>query len=37
MGLAQAQESINTSGGDATGSGGTVAYSIGHMICLAKP
>ena len=26
--LAQAQESANASGGDATGSGGTVAYSI---------
>lgn len=30
VGLAQAQESINTSGGDATGSGGTVAYSVGQ-------
>jgi len=29
-GLAQAQESANTSGGDATGSGGTVAYSLGQ-------
>jgi hypothetical protein len=31
-GLAQAQESANTSGGDATGSGGTVAYSIGQVV-----
>lgn len=31
-GLAQAQESANTSGGDASGSGGTVAYSIGQVI-----
>jgi hypothetical protein len=30
--LAQAQESANASGGDATGSGGTVAYSIGQVI-----
>jgi hypothetical protein len=30
--LAQAQESANTSGGDATGSGGTVAYSIGQVV-----
>jgi hypothetical protein len=29
--LAQAQESINASGGDATGSGGTVAYTIGQV------
>ena len=27
-----AQESINTSGGDAVGSGGTVAYSIGQTV-----
>jgi hypothetical protein len=31
-GLAQAQESTNASGGDATGSGGTVAYSIGQVV-----
>lgn len=31
-GLTQAQESVNASGGDATGSGGTVAYSIGQVI-----
>lgn len=30
--LAQAQESANASGGDATGSGGTVAYSIGQVV-----
>ena len=30
-GFAQAQESANSSGGDATGSGGTVAYSIGQV------
>ena len=30
--LAQAQESVNTSGGDATGNGGTVAYSIGQVV-----
>jgi hypothetical protein len=32
VGLAQAQVSANASGGDATGSGGTVAYSIGQVI-----
>lgn len=31
-GLAQAQESTNASGGDATGSGGTVAYSVGQVV-----
>ena len=31
-GLAQAQESANASGGDATGIGGTVAYSIGQVV-----
>ena len=31
-GLAQAQESVNASGGDATGSGGTVAYSVGQVV-----
>jgi hypothetical protein len=29
--LAQSQESVNGTGGDATGSGGTVAYSIGQV------
>ena len=29
--LAQSQESTNSSGGDATGSGGTVAFSIGQV------
>jgi hypothetical protein len=32
-GLTQAQESINASGADATGGGGTVAYSIGQVTC----
>ena len=31
-GFAQAQESANSSGGDATGSGGTIAYSIGQVV-----
>ena len=31
-GIAQAQESANASGGDATGSGGTVAYSVGQVV-----
>jgi hypothetical protein len=31
-GLAQAQESVNASGGDATGSSGTVAYSVGQVV-----
>ena len=31
-GLAQAQESTNASGGDDTGSGGTVAYSVGQIV-----
>lgn len=31
-GFAQAQESANASGGDATGSGGAVAYSIGQVV-----
>jgi hypothetical protein len=31
-GLAQAQESANASGRDATGSGGTVAYSVGQVV-----
>jgi hypothetical protein len=30
--LAQAQKSANASGGDATGSGGTVAYSVGQVV-----
>jgi opacity protein-like surface antigen len=29
---AQAQESTNASGGDASGSGGTVAYSVGQVV-----
>lgn len=29
--LAQAQESINSSGGNATGSGGNISYSIGQI------
>jgi hypothetical protein len=29
---AKAQQATNTSGGDATGSGGTVAYSVGQMV-----
>lgn len=28
----QAQESVNTTGGDASGSGGTVGYSIGQVV-----
>jgi hypothetical protein len=31
-GFTQAQESANASGGDAKGSGGTVAYSIGQVV-----
>lgn len=31
-GLAQAQQSTNSGGGDATGNGGTVAYSIGQVV-----
>lgn len=30
--FAQAQESANSSGGDAAGSGGTVAYSVGQVV-----
>jgi hypothetical protein len=30
--LVQAQESVNASGGDATGIGGTIAYSIGQVV-----
>ena len=32
VGFAQAQQSANTSGGDATGSGGSVAYSVGQVV-----
>ena len=32
LGSTQAQESSNASGGDATGSGGTVAYSVGQVV-----
>ena len=32
-GLSRAQESVNASGGDAIGNGGTVAYSIGQVVC----
>jgi hypothetical protein len=31
-GLAQAQESVNSTGGNATGSGGSVSYSIGQVV-----
>jgi hypothetical protein len=31
-GFAQAQESVNASGGNATGSGGTVAFSVGQVV-----
>ena len=31
-GLLMAQHSANTSGGDATGSGGTAAYSVGQVV-----
>lgn len=31
-GLAQAQQSTNAGGGDATGSGGTIAFSIGQVV-----
>lgn len=30
--MAQAQESIHTSGGDASGSGGSAAYSVGQVV-----
>lgn len=30
--LAQAQESVNTAGGNVTASGGTVAYSVGQIV-----
>ena len=32
VGLAQAQESVNSTGGNAIGSGGTVAYSVGQVV-----
>ena len=32
LGSTQAQESTNAAGGDATGSGGTVAYSVGQVV-----
>jgi len=32
LGGLHAQESVNTSGGDATGSGGTIAYSVGQVV-----
>jgi hypothetical protein len=34
FGYVQAQESVNASGADAIGGGGTVAYSIGQIICI---
>lgn len=34
--FANAQESVNSSGGNATGSGGTVSYSIGQVIYTAN-
>jgi hypothetical protein len=35
-GFTQAQESVNASGGEATGSGGTAAYSIGQVVYTAN-
>ena len=35
-GFAQAQQSANAAGGDATGSGGSVAYSIGQVVYTAN-
>lgn len=32
LGGLHAQESVNASGGDATGSGGTIAYSVGQVV-----
>ena len=32
VGYAQAQQSANAAGGDATGSGGSVAYSVGQVV-----
>ena len=34
--FAQAQESVNSTGGNATGSGGTVAYSVGQVVYTAN-
>ena len=34
--FAQAQESANSSGGDATGSGGSIAYSVGQVVYTAN-
>ncbi len=31
-GMAHAQESVNAAGGDATGTGGSVAYSVGQVV-----
>ena len=31
-GMTQAQESANSSGGDASGKGGSVAYSVGQVV-----
>ena len=36
VGFVQAQESVNASGGNAIGSGGTVAYSIGQVVYTAN-
>ena len=36
VGYAQAQQSANAAGGDATGSGGSVAYSIGQVVYTAN-
>ena len=36
VGYAQAQQSANAAGGDATGSGGTVAYSVGQVVYTAN-
>ena len=35
-GFAQAQQSANAAGGDATGSGGSVAYSVGQVVYTAN-
>jgi len=35
-GFAQAQQSANAAGGDATGSGGSVAYSLGQVVYTAN-
>jgi len=32
VGFVQAQESVNASGGNAIGNGGTVAYSVGQVV-----